>query len=163
GRPRPRRRRFRSRRQHGEMRAALFTLGPFTREPPLLLLRPRRLFAACPLPLGLLAFEPREFLTLRFLPLRALALFLRARAPLAFAARRFLPLRRFPLRLFALDALALLLRALFLCVGFRLARRRLLALLPLGRGVLAGRLPAGVQELRALLARQIGEEPGAVA
>ena len=159
------------------MRAALFTLRPLAREPPLLLLRPRGLFAPGPLSLGLLAFEPRrffaprllafearEFLTLRFLPLRALALFLLARDPLTFAARRFLPLRPFPPRLFALDALALLLRALFLCICFRLARRYLLALLlPLGRGVLAGRLPARVKELGALLARQIGEEAGAVA
>src|SRR5262249_18366362 len=65
---------------------------------------------------------------------------------------------------FPLGALALLFRALLLYLGFRLAYGRDLALLLLP---FAGSLYAGfvlaLQHLRALLARQIGDEAGAVA
>src|SRR5262249_42687799 len=69
------------------------------------------------------------------------------------------------LRPFPLDALALLFRALLLCLGFRLARGRRLALLllPFARSLRVGWFPPAQQHLRALLACQVGEETGAVA
>src|SRR5262249_40197842 len=105
-------------------------------------------------------FVARRLLTLGLLALGLLTLGL---LTLGLLTLGLLTLGLLTLHPFPLGALALLFRALLLYLGFRLARGDLALLLLPFAGSLYGGFVLALQHLRALLARQIGEEAGAVA